>query len=136
MPLSVTDNFWFTMNNAWACGMSVRHRYPRFAGSDGVGGSKGVGGAGSAPSGAPTQTLNWRSAGIDVFIAEAMAEVPDESMVIGAVLPPSHDCCQPDESTTTRCFRTKSLDNARLVVVISDPLLQKLNARYCCSQRS
>lgn len=59
----------------WAYLMSTRHDFPHFSGGGGAGGSKGVGGPGGASSGAPAQTLNWRSAGIDVFIAEAMAEV-------------------------------------------------------------
>lgn len=46
------------------------------SGSGGGGGGGNVkGGVATAASVVPTQTLNWRSTGIDGFIAEAMTEV-------------------------------------------------------------
>ncbi|CAM9264977.1 unnamed protein product, partial [Hapterophycus canaliculatus] len=41
------------------------------------GAANGKGSASGSSSGAPAQTLNWRSAGIDVFIGEAMTEVKE-----------------------------------------------------------
>lgn len=46
------------------------------SGGGGVAGGSGKGVA-AAASAVPTQNLNWRSTGIDAFIAEAMTEVCD-----------------------------------------------------------